>query len=88
VAPVVAARAALLADVMPSAVVVRRAAAPPPPPPPPLFGHWHVTAGGWRGCLPAPVPADAVALAVWVLERIWGEDGLLSLMVRGVVARP
>ena len=70
------------------AAAAAAAVAAGPPAPPPSLGHWHWTAGGWRGCLPAPVPADAVALAVWVLERIWGEDGLLSLMVRGVVARP
>jgi len=58
------------------------------PPPPPSLGQWHGTAGGWRGCLPTLVRADAVALAVGVLGRFGREDGLLSLEEWGVVGRP
>jgi len=69
---------------VPDAVAV---AAPPPAaplPPRPSGHHWHATGDGWRGCLPASVRTDAVALAVGVLGRIGGEDGLLSLEVREV----
>ena len=75
-------------DTVAVAAAAAAAVAAGPPAPPPSLGHWHWTAGGWRGCLPTPVRADAVALAVRVLGRIRREDGLLSLEVWGVVGRP
>jgi len=75
-------------DTVAAVAAVAAAAAVGPPLPSPSLGHGHGTAGGWHGCLPTPVCADAVALAVGVLGRSGWEDGLLSLEEWRVVGWP